>query len=399
MAVSDPPTSRVGGADATAAAAAGRPARDLTLDVLRGAAMVIVVVNHIELPSLFNLGRRERLGVVSGADLFVLLSGVVLGMVHRRLSERRGWLASAKKLVRRAGQIYVVAVGVVVLVAAVAAVPGVDGSPVTTYTDRATGTVYPLYDFGGGALSQVRDVLVLRSGPGETNILSLYVVLLLIAPAAIWLMTRRLTPLLLVASAALWLLALPEPPRVLPAQSESPFPVLAWQLPFTIGVAVGFHRDALARRTALLRVGLAAAVLIVAAGIVFAWHNAYGPGPHPTIALLPGDVFGTAYRACCERRGMELGRLVDLLALVAVAYWLVERLRLTERLKLDRTLLPFGQATLYLFAVHVFFVLALVQFPALDRYGWPVGTLVHATVLCALLVMVRRRVLFRLIPR
>lgn len=61
MAVSDPPTSRAGGADATAATA-GRPTRDLTLDVLRGAAMVIVVVNHIELSSLFNLGTRERLG-------------------------------------------------------------------------------------------------------------------------------------------------------------------------------------------------------------------------------------------------------------------------------------------------------------------------------------------------
>jgi hypothetical protein len=61
----------------------GPPRRDLRIDLLRGVAIVFVVVNHIALVSLLQNATQEAIGMVSGAELFVLLSGAVLAMVDR----------------------------------------------------------------------------------------------------------------------------------------------------------------------------------------------------------------------------------------------------------------------------------------------------------------------------
>lgn len=55
--------------------------RDSRVDFLRGVAIVFVVVNHVGMTSLFQLFTQEAVGFVSGAELFVLFSGLVLGMV------------------------------------------------------------------------------------------------------------------------------------------------------------------------------------------------------------------------------------------------------------------------------------------------------------------------------
>lgn len=60
----------------------GASSRDTRIDMLRGVAIVFVVVNHVGLTSMFQLLAQETIGVVSGAELFVLLSGAVLGLIY-----------------------------------------------------------------------------------------------------------------------------------------------------------------------------------------------------------------------------------------------------------------------------------------------------------------------------
>ena len=64
-------------------------------------------------------------------------------------------------------------------------------------------------------------------------------------------------------------------------------------------------------------------------------------------------------------------------------------------------LLPLGRNSFYVFIVHVFVCLAAASVPALagDGIGVVGNTLVQLGCLALLLVMVRRRVLFGLIPR
>ena len=61
--------------------------------------------------------------------------------------------------------------------------------------------------------------------------------------------------------------------------------------------------------------------------------------------------------------------------------------------------MPLGQATLYVFVLHVFFVLLVANVPGLtgDHLWW--DTLAHAVVLGLLWLMVRRRFLFSVVPR
>ncbi|MEQ7737820.1 OpgC domain-containing protein, partial [Escherichia coli] len=56
--------------------------RDSRVDLLRGLAIVFVVVNHLGMTSLFQILTQEAVGFVSGAELFVLFSGLVVGMVY-----------------------------------------------------------------------------------------------------------------------------------------------------------------------------------------------------------------------------------------------------------------------------------------------------------------------------
>ncbi len=87
--------------------------------------MTCVIVNHSKLSSLLSWFSYERLWVVTAAEVFVVLSGVVLGMVYGRRLARDGWQAVVRGLGRRALLLYGTFVGVTVSMLALAAI-GVD---------------------------------------------------------------------------------------------------------------------------------------------------------------------------------------------------------------------------------------------------------------------------------
>ena len=86
-----------------------------TLDILRGLALISMVTAHVSLLGHPSLSDRlvHEVPWIDGAFYFVAVSGVVSGLVHRRIVEKQGFEASARKLVRRAGFIYLVQIGLV----------------------------------------------------------------------------------------------------------------------------------------------------------------------------------------------------------------------------------------------------------------------------------------------
>src|SRR4030095_2687561 len=86
--------------------------RDVRIDWLRGLAMTCVIVNHSKLSSLLSWFSYERFWIVTAAEVFVVLSGVVLGMVYGRRLARDGWRAVVRGLGRRALLLYGAFVGV-----------------------------------------------------------------------------------------------------------------------------------------------------------------------------------------------------------------------------------------------------------------------------------------------
>src|SRR5712672_1794837 len=121
--------------------------------------MTCVIVNHSKLSSLLSWFSYERLWVVTAAEVFVVLSGVVIGMVYGRRLARDGWRAVVGGLGRRAAFLYSMFVGVTVSVLALAAL-GVD---VSSLANSHT----PAWFVAPQTMTWTawRDVLLIRSGP------------------------------------------------------------------------------------------------------------------------------------------------------------------------------------------------------------------------------------------
>ncbi|WKK73195.1 OpgC domain-containing protein [Rathayibacter oskolensis] len=359
---------------------------------------------------------QEAIGMVSGAELFVLLSGGVLGMVHRPKVLGGGLGEVTLRTGARAWKLYVTALAVVVLVGLVSLVGFVDSTPATTYVDEgtgaagseATGRVYDLYAGIGSLLrypvdpSIVLDLALLRLGPWQVNVLGLYVVMLAIAPLILWALSRGRWALVLLVSWAVYVLQAVLNLRVLPSQFEDSFPLLTWQALFVTGMVAGFHRREIlawfATRAgrALLGVAVVATVLLA----VFSWNNPYLSSPLDVrLGLVPANTFSDVYSAAFERTSLDPGRVVNVLLVVVTAYAALSVLWRPAHRLLGWFFVPLGQATLYVFVMHVLFVLIVANVPLLREGSTVINSLAYLVVLGLLWVMVRTRFLFRIVPR
>jgi hypothetical protein len=395
---------------------AGPPNRDLRIDMLRGVAIVFVVVNHLALTSLLQNGTQEAIGIVSGAELFVLLSGVVLGMVYRPKVVAGGVGEVAIRTGRRAFKLYVTALVVVLIVGAVSLVTFVNALPATTYVDQgtgaagsaATGRVYELYANFDAILSYpvdpsvVVDLALLRIGPWQINVLGLYVVMLIVSPLILWALARRRWAIVLIVSGAVYVLQQFFLVRLLPSQFEDSFPLLAWQILFVAGIVAGFHRREILAwfSTRVGSVVLGVSVLLAVVLAIFSWNNPYLSSAYDVrLGLVPSNDFTAVYAAAFERTTLDPGRLLNVVVVTIAAYALLSVLwRPISRL-CGWFFLPLGQATLYVFVMHVFFVLIIANIPLLREGDVWINTLAYVVVLALLWVMVKTRFLFKVVPR
>jgi len=384
--------------------------RDLRIDLLRGLVMCVMVLVHIEIFSWFDLLVWERVGLVSGAEGFVLLSGVVLGLVHHRIVVRDGWQASATKLWHRAAQLYRVNVVLTGSILLLTYVPGLATTAVTTFRDLGTNTVYPLYPTHAAPWwAQVASILTLRATPHQFQVIGLYIVLMAVAPAVIWMLSTGRVRALLAVSWILYFRYWAFPANLIDAQFEYAFPLFTWQLLFVHGLAFGYHRKAvMAWLTGWRGVTfVAVSAVVFLAFLVFSQSN---PNPYaPAWSRLAWVEPGTFYRIYGDYFTKKLlgpGRLLDYAACLAVAYVvLTYGWTIINRLA-GWLLIPMGQASLYVFIVHVYVVLLISNLPPfaglVPAYGsgspW-LNTLAHAASLLLLWTMVKTQFLFRWIPR
>jgi hypothetical protein len=360
--------------------APGPVARDWRIDVLRGMAIVFVVVNHLRLTSPLGHATSGSIGFVSGAELFVILSGFVLGMVHHRRVQMAGWLSSAQQLLRRAWTLYVASVVAAVLVLVLSWVPGVQAeAAMFNPFRRGTPDLYA----NSGVADLVFGILTLRYGPWQINILGLYVVLLLFTPLLTAILRRSGGwACLLGASVAVWVAFSVGIGGRLFTQGDDSFPVLAWQMLFVIGLVAGWHRAriAAAARTSAGRVG---AGLFVVAACGFSVYR----------RLVADDAPGF------DRETLEIGRVVNVVVVVPALYVALGAIRWMQR-PARWALEDLGRSTLYVFLVHLFLAIGVATLlgGSVDASA-PVAFALQVGVLAAVWLMVRHRVLFSVIPR
>ena len=207
--------------------------RDSRIDVLRGIALVMIFVNHVP-GTVFELVTSRNFGFSDAAEGFVFISGLSAFLAYAGgLSARPLW-AGVRRIWKRAWTLYLVHLMV---------------------TFWAVAIVAATLRYGGsGALFEKDNFQFLVSDPigvliglpllghqfGYVNILPLYAVLLLAAPALI-LSAGRWPRATLAGSVALWAgvgFAHVDLPN-LPLQGGWFFNPLAWQMLFVLGILTG----------------------------------------------------------------------------------------------------------------------------------------------------------------
>jgi len=358
-----------------------RPAstRDYRIDWLRGLAMTCVIVNHSQLPSLLSWVSYERFWVVTAAEVFVTLSGIVLGMVYGRRLVRNGWGAVIRGLGKRAAFLYFSFVAVTVSVLALAWL-GVDVRAVAPSGGQATAWFHTPLTMD---LAAWLDVLLMRSGPWAFSIIGLYVWLVAAAVPCFLALRWAGWRGLLAVSWVLYLWYRLDPHAVTTGSFESSFPLLAWQLLFVHGIVIGYHREDIA--AAVRRLPLWVPTVVVCATVLFTAFALCNPsidGPSWLYApLMSPERFTHIYGRYFGLKHLGVGRLLNLAVALPVAYTLLTRCWSLIR-PLHGVFITLGQQSLGAFALHVY---ALVLIPYLPLPG---GVLIDTFAQVAIVVCI-----------
>ncbi|HEX2785160.1 MAG TPA: OpgC domain-containing protein, partial [Ilumatobacteraceae bacterium] len=153
-------------------------------------------------------------------------SGIVTGIVHRRVVETGGLRASQRKLVRRAGLIYVVQVALTIAILAV-----------RSWREVGSFGNVPTWAESGGVGRGILSVLRLRLELDFNDILPMYVCFLAWAVLAVALLRRRRAWLVALISVAVYVVAQTIGGLALKPDSWN---IGSWQLLFTAGLLVGW---------------------------------------------------------------------------------------------------------------------------------------------------------------
>jgi hypothetical protein len=158
--------------------------RDLRLDLFRGIANWAIFLDHIP-DNIVNWLTTRNYGFSDAADLFVFISGYTASFVYARLMLERGFVAGATRLLKRAWQIYLAHVFLLVIyLAEIGYLAQKYGNPEFAKEFNITG-------FLRTPAATIYEGLILRFKPVNMDVLPLYIVLMLVFPPILWVMLRR----------------------------------------------------------------------------------------------------------------------------------------------------------------------------------------------------------------
>lgn len=201
--------------DQDIAVTTGKTKRIYAFDVIRGIFLVVILVNHVELyPNLFDLFTGRGRLLVSAAEGFFFMSGLLVGMVYRRRLVN-GFKFVFSSMWTRALELYV-------------------GSIILTllFTAGAIYLNHPTIKDGLYSVTNwpqiIKETALMRYGYGWADWLDRYAILMFLAPFGFYLISRGKWWLLMAASVVAW---------ALPGQGFTNH----WQLIFALGMVIGYY--------------------------------------------------------------------------------------------------------------------------------------------------------------
>ncbi len=209
--------------------------RDTRIDVLRALALLTMFVDHVP-GTVFEYMTYQNFGFSDAAEVFVLLSGMAVGLAYGRKFMSGDRLASTLKMWRRSGVLYVAHIVTTVIALAIFSMGALYANRPDLLQQINIG---PVIDDTARALI---GIVTLGHQLGYNNILSVYALLLLLSP--IFLVCANYAPkATLIASGALWLLVGIDEiaPHNYPLPGFWFLNPLSWQFLFVIGMVGMMH--------------------------------------------------------------------------------------------------------------------------------------------------------------
>jgi hypothetical protein len=304
------------------------------VDFWRGFALISIFVNHV--PGIyFERFTHRNYSISDSAELFVFLAGWSLGLLVGS-GGKGSALPLAFRLGGRSLQIYAAHI----LISGVA-LAMLAGAAYFTETSLLLDWNNAAAFFQDPAHTQI-GIVLLTHQLGYFDILPLYVVLMLIAPAFV-IIDRFAAPLLVPLSLALYLVALAVPftAPTWPVDGEWFFNPFTWQAIFVLGYALSRDRG-LGHfvRCNIVRIRQLAVPVVVAGLLIIAFDAFPDPTkvPQPKLYFVNGKSFLTP---------MRLIQFLALAAVLSAAYPLIARFTPW----LTGPLSQLGRNSLYVFCV------------------------------------------------
>jgi hypothetical protein len=304
--------------------------RDHRLDLLRGFAVFVMVVDHIVGNSwLYAFAGHDRL-FVSAAEGFFFISGVTVGMIYGRRMLTNGLRPTVRALFTRAWMLYALAVWLVLA----------SGLLGVTFGHPVLGAFTPEVFF---------ETLTLQRAWPYADVIFLYAYLMLLAPLALVLMRRWGWQSLALLSWGLWALY-----QVSPTTLEDPwttaqtgyFPRATWQVLFFTGMIIGYERHRATRRFAfsptLRNYRWYGTTLIVLSGVII-W----------VIMLMYGALWIDFEGHRLAKKSLPPWRLAITALVFFLAWETTTRLWRPLVASVGPLLLPLGRGALYAYNAHI----------------------------------------------
>jgi len=209
--------------------------RDQRVDLLKGIALAMVFVDHLEHlygVRLLSPWTLRNFGPSDAAELFILLSGLVIGRTYSRRIERGGFWAAQRHALTRTVQLYAA-----YLAAALAML-----FCMRLATDPPADVWNKFFRDSSSPGTIIRQVALLEQAPYSFDILATYLVLLPLAPAivaaarkSVWLAVAPAAGLYVVTQ---WLRLAAGSEHLL-SWGRWYFNPYAWQAPFVLAATLG----------------------------------------------------------------------------------------------------------------------------------------------------------------
>ncbi len=215
--------------------------RDERLDALRGLLLVVMLTCHLGTPLSYLT--TSPFGFATSAEGFILLSGFVAAIVYGKRFFNDGYLGMRRRVWRRAGQVYLCHMGLVLGGVLVVGLLGSDYRPV-----YMNGPVYMIFDdwYAAPASAVLLSSLLLLFQPAFFDILPIYVVGLLLTPLILCVARDRGCWPILAVSLLLWVAAqfgikhgFEQWARSFGPVALGSFDIFAWQLLWVSGLCLG----------------------------------------------------------------------------------------------------------------------------------------------------------------